>query len=100
MPRKKTLKQPPNLFRCFDSSPEVIRLVIMMYVEYPLSLRNVEDLRYCQRKCSGAGSASAASRSEAAVVAFQEKTGETRQPGSLPMSQKAQCEVNTSLGYV
>lgn len=30
-------------FRYFDSSPEVIRLVVMMYVKYPLSLRNVED---------------------------------------------------------
>ena len=27
-----------------NSSPEVIRLVVMMYVRYPLSLRNVEDL--------------------------------------------------------
>ena len=33
-------------FRWFDSSPEVIRLVVMMYVKYPLSLRNVEDLLY------------------------------------------------------
>jgi putative transposase len=33
-----------NLFRYFNSSPEVIRLVVMMYVKYPLSLRNVEDL--------------------------------------------------------
>ncbi len=31
------------IFR-FNSSPEVIRLVVMMYVKYPLSLRNVEDL--------------------------------------------------------
>ena len=31
-------------FRYFNSSPEVIRLVVMMYVRYPLSLRNVEDL--------------------------------------------------------
>ncbi len=31
-------------FRYFDSSPEVIRLVVMMYVRFPLSLRNVEDL--------------------------------------------------------
>ena len=30
-------------FRYFDNSPEVIRLVVM-YVKYPLSLRNVEDL--------------------------------------------------------
>ncbi len=41
MPRRRT---PPNPFRWFDSSPEVIRLVVMMYVRYPLSLRNVEDL--------------------------------------------------------
>ena len=32
-----------NPFRYFNSSPEVIRLVVMMYVRYPLS-RNVEDL--------------------------------------------------------
>ena len=31
-------------FRYFNSSPEVIRLAVMMYVKYPLSLRNVEDL--------------------------------------------------------
>jgi hypothetical protein len=33
-----------NPFRYFNSLPEVIRLVVMMYVRYPLSLRNVEDL--------------------------------------------------------
>jgi hypothetical protein len=33
-----------NPFRYFNSSPEVIRLVVMMYVRYPLSQRNVEDL--------------------------------------------------------
>ena len=38
-----------NPFRYFDSSPEVIRLVVMMYVRFPLSLRNVED-RLCQAK--------------------------------------------------
>jgi putative transposase len=31
-------------FRYFNSSPEIIRLTVMMYVKYPLSLRNVEDL--------------------------------------------------------
>lgn len=35
-----------NPFRYFDSAPEVIRLVVMMYVNYPLSLRNVEDLLF------------------------------------------------------
>ena len=33
-----------NPFRYFNSSPEVARLVVMMYVRYPLSWRNVEDL--------------------------------------------------------
>jgi putative transposase len=33
-----------NPFRHFNSSPEVIRLVVMMYVRYPLSLRDFEDL--------------------------------------------------------
>ncbi|UAK25553.1 IS6 family transposase [Sphingomonas nostoxanthinifaciens] len=33
-------------FRHFNSSPEVIRLVVMMYVRFPLSLRNVEDLLF------------------------------------------------------
>ena len=30
----------------FNSSPEIIRLVVMMYVKYPLSLRNIEDLLF------------------------------------------------------
>jgi hypothetical protein len=30
--------------RYFNSSPEVIHLVVMMHARYPLSLRNVEDL--------------------------------------------------------
>lgn len=36
--------KPANPFRYFNSSPEVIRLVVMLYVRFPLSLRNVEDL--------------------------------------------------------
>ena len=31
-------------FRYFKTSPEIIRLAAMMYVRFPLSLRNVEDL--------------------------------------------------------
>ena len=34
----------PSPFRYFNSSSEVIRLAVLMYVRYPLSLRNVEDL--------------------------------------------------------
>ena len=33
-----------NSFRYFNSSPEIIRLTVMMYIRYPLSLRQVEDL--------------------------------------------------------
>ena len=41
---RKPRAAPPSPFRYFNSSPEVIRLVVTMYVKYPLSLRNVEDL--------------------------------------------------------
>ena len=35
-----------NPFRYFNSSPEVIRSAVMLYVRFPLSLRQVEDLLY------------------------------------------------------
>ena len=38
-----------NPFRYFNSSPEVIRLTVMTYVRYPLSLRQVEDLLFLRR---------------------------------------------------
>lgn len=41
MPRA---RRPASPLRYFNSSPAVIRLVVLMYVRYPLSLRNVEDL--------------------------------------------------------
>ena len=37
-----------NPFRYFKTSPEVIRLAVMMYACYPLSLRQIEDL-LCER---------------------------------------------------
>src|SRR5258708_1986820 len=43
MPRPGKTASP---FRYFNSSPEVIRLVVLMYVRFPLSLRNVEDLLF------------------------------------------------------
>ena len=33
-----------NPFRYFNSSPEIIRLTVLMYSRFPLSLRQVEDL--------------------------------------------------------
>ena len=43
---RKSRAKPGSPFRYFNSSPEVIRLVVMMYVHFPLSLRNVEDLLF------------------------------------------------------
>ncbi|MEO0920897.1 MAG: IS6 family transposase, partial [Pseudomonadota bacterium] len=43
LPRR---RKPDSPFKRFNSSPEVIRLVVMMYVRFPLSLRNVEDLLF------------------------------------------------------
>jgi putative transposase len=31
-------------FRYFKTSPEIIRLAVLLYIGFPLSLRNVEDL--------------------------------------------------------
>jgi putative transposase len=45
MPRRSRTK-PPSPFKGFNSSPEVIRLVDLMYVRFPLSLRNIEDLLF------------------------------------------------------
>ena len=48
-------------FRYFKTSSEVIRLAVMMYVRFPLSLRNVEDLlqseesRSATRRCGIGG---------------------------------------------
>ena len=38
--------KPADPFRYFHSSPEVIRMVAMLYVRFSLSLRNVEDLLF------------------------------------------------------
>ena len=34
-------------FRYFKTNPEIIQLAVMLYVRFPLSLRNVEDLLHC-----------------------------------------------------
>jgi hypothetical protein len=34
----------PSRFRYFKTNPEIIRLAAMLYIRFPLSLRNVEDL--------------------------------------------------------
>ena len=40
------MSKPQSPFRYFHSSPELIREVVMLYVRFPLSLRNVEDLLF------------------------------------------------------
>ncbi len=42
--KRKSRAKPPSPFRYFKTSPEVIRIAVLMYVRFPLSLRNVEDL--------------------------------------------------------
>ena len=42
------MSEADNPFRYFNSSPEVIRLVVLMYACFPLSLRNVENLLFKQ----------------------------------------------------
>jgi len=39
-------RKPASPFRYFNSSPKIIRLIVMMYARYALSLRNVEDLLF------------------------------------------------------
>ena len=43
---RKSRALPPSPSHRFNSSPEAIRLLVMMYVRFPLSLRNVEDLLF------------------------------------------------------
>ena len=35
-----------NPFKYFETSPEIIRLAVMMYIRFPLSLHNVNGLRH------------------------------------------------------
>jgi putative transposase len=39
-----TFQKTGSISRAIQQSPEIIRLAVMMYVRFPLSLRNVEDL--------------------------------------------------------
>jgi putative transposase len=39
-------RKPASAFRYFNSSPEIIRLVMMSYLRFSLSLRNLEDLLF------------------------------------------------------
>ncbi|MEP6785546.1 MAG: IS6 family transposase [Sphingomonadales bacterium] len=43
---RKSRAKPASPFRYFHSAPELIREVVMLYVRFPLSLRNVEDLLF------------------------------------------------------
>ena len=34
----------PSPYKWFKTSPEIIRFTVMLYLRFPLSLRNVEEL--------------------------------------------------------
>jgi len=38
-------------FHYFKTSPEIIRLAVILYARFPLSLRNVEDLLHERGHC-------------------------------------------------
>ena len=38
----------PTCLKYFKTSPEIIRLAVMLYIRFPLSLRNVEDLLHAR----------------------------------------------------
>lgn len=40
----------PNPFLYFKTSPEIIRLAVMLFVRLPLSLHNIEDLLHARGK--------------------------------------------------
>ena len=42
----------PSPFKLFKTSPEIIRLAVMLYVRFPLLLRNVEDPPHERRRRS------------------------------------------------
>ena len=44
LPSQRERMTNPSPFRYFKTSPEIIRLAVMLYLRFPLSLRNVEDL--------------------------------------------------------
>ena len=44
LPHEKSIPLFQNVSKIHHTSPEIIRLAVMMYVRYPLSLRQVEDL--------------------------------------------------------
>jgi putative transposase len=43
---RRSRAKPASPFRYFRSAPELIREAVMLYVRFPLSLRNVEDLLF------------------------------------------------------
>ena len=43
---RRSRAKPASPFRYFHSASELIREAVMLYVRFPLSLRNVEDLLF------------------------------------------------------
>jgi hypothetical protein len=70
-----------RIFRFFKTSPEIICPAVMMYVWYPLSLRNVEY--QSQQPCREQSSAVSTTRESHAPVPAHAKSAEIRKPPRL-----------------
>ena len=70
-----------NPFRCFNSSPEVIRLEVMLYIRYPLSLRQVEDILF--ERGIGDVTLSLDPGTASEITAAELESGASRLTGSL-----------------
>ena len=67
-----------NPFRYFKTSPEIIRLAVLIYIRFPLSLRNErKDLRQelLKRNVGVFGAINLRTDGERAVVAFRKESG-------------------------
>ena len=78
---RKSRALPPSPFYRFNSSPELIRLVLLMYVRFLLSLRIVEDLMFergidiCHEAVRPGGTGSVAVRRRHPVPAGEQHPG-------------------------
>jgi hypothetical protein len=101
MPRRRV---PASPVRYFNSSPEVIRLAVLLYVKYPLSLRNVEDLlaergidishetvRYWWNRFGPLFAADIRRQRISSMRGFRQRARTRRSRSVLPISGRSRC---------
>ena len=89
-PQGDWMTKPANPFRYFNSSPQVIRLVVMMYVKHHPSLRNVEERKADVR--SGVANVRIPARRQRQRLARVRRGGRSSHPG--PPRQLGRCFVD------